>query len=219
MRVSLLDSLNYNIFDVSTLPLHNSLQTPPKVLSNQRENAGILSKRVKNIGDIFSQSRNRCRSVSIAPVLYIDPEEIVQRTEIGAVWRPAPAPFFLSGKWFEMTRFLKWVSTKSKVRSAVCALAPSCWNQNFEKFFIVLNWGKVFFQYLLINRTVNIFLDENRTNKPLHTERRPYCDFLWMQVHVKNTPGFELAHMWQLCNNYTFTRPLMMRNHRYIFTS
>ncbi len=28
MGVPLLDSLNYNIFDVSTLPLHNSLQTP-----------------------------------------------------------------------------------------------------------------------------------------------------------------------------------------------
>ncbi len=28
---------------------------------------------------------------------------------------------------------------------------------------------------------------------------------------VKNTPGFELAHMRQLCNNYTFTRRLMTR--------
>ncbi len=59
MRVPLLDSLNYNIFNVSTFPLHNSLQTPPEVPGNQRENAQILSKRVKNISDIFSQSRNR----------------------------------------------------------------------------------------------------------------------------------------------------------------
>ncbi len=52
MGVPLLDSLNYNIFDASTVPLHNSLQTP----GNQWENARILSKRVENIGDIFSQS-------------------------------------------------------------------------------------------------------------------------------------------------------------------
>ncbi len=61
MGVPLLDSLNYNIFYVSTLPLHNSLQTPPEVLGNQWENAWILSKRVESIGDIFLQSRNRCR--------------------------------------------------------------------------------------------------------------------------------------------------------------
>ncbi len=124
MGVPLLDSLNYNIFDVFTLPLHNSLQTSPEVKGNQWETARILSKRVKNIGDIFSLSRNHCRSVYIAPVLYIAPEEIVQRAEIGAVRWPAPAPFFLCRKWFEMMCFLKWVSTKSKVRSAVCALAP-----------------------------------------------------------------------------------------------
>ncbi len=100
--------LNYNIFDVSTLPFHNALQTPLKVPRNQRENARILSKRVENIGDIFSQSRNRCRSVCVAPVLYIAPEEIVQRTEIGAVPRPAPAPFFLAEngtKWFWQENF------------------------------------------------------------------------------------------------------------------
>ncbi len=91
------------------------------------ENARILSKQVKNICDIFSQSRNCCRSVCIAPVLYIAPEKIVQRTEIGSVQQPAPAPFFLSGEKFEMTCFLNWVSTTSKVRSAVCASAPP-WN-------------------------------------------------------------------------------------------
>ncbi len=42
MGVPLLDSLNYNIFHMSTLPLHNSLQTPPEVPGNQRENARIL---------------------------------------------------------------------------------------------------------------------------------------------------------------------------------
>ncbi len=60
MGVSFLDSLNYNIYNVSTLPLHNSLRTPLEVPGNQRENARILSKQVENIGDIFSQSRNRC---------------------------------------------------------------------------------------------------------------------------------------------------------------
>ncbi len=106
MVVPLLDSLNYNIFGVSTLPLHNSLQTPPEVPGNQQENVRILSKQVENIGDIFSQSRNRCRSVCVALVLYIAPEEIVQRTEIGAVRQPAPDPLFLRGKWFKMRRFL-----------------------------------------------------------------------------------------------------------------
>ncbi len=52
----MLEGLNYNIFDVSTHAFYNSLQTPPEVLGNQRENAQILSKRVENIGDIFSQS-------------------------------------------------------------------------------------------------------------------------------------------------------------------
>ncbi len=136
MGVPLLDCLNYNIFYVSTLPLHHSLQMPPKVPGNQRENARILWKRVENIGDIFSQSRNRCRSVWA-------PEEIVQRTE--GCTAASSSSLFLSGKRFEMLRFSKWVSTKSKVRSAVCALAPSCWNQNFENFFIVVNWGKAFF--------------------------------------------------------------------------
>ncbi len=70
MGVALLDSLNYNIFDVSNLLPRNSLQTPLEVLGNQRENARILSKRVENIRDIFSQSRNRW-SVCVAPVLYI----------------------------------------------------------------------------------------------------------------------------------------------------
>ncbi len=73
MEVPLLDSLNYNIFDASTLPLHNSLQMPLEVPGNQRENAQILSKRVENIGDIFSQSRNRYQSVCVVPVLYIAP--------------------------------------------------------------------------------------------------------------------------------------------------
>ncbi len=82
MGVPLLDSLNYNIFDVSTLPIHNSHQTPLEVLCNKWENARILSKRVENISDIFSQSRNCCQSVYVALVLYIALEEIVQ-TEIG----------------------------------------------------------------------------------------------------------------------------------------
>ncbi len=145
MGVPLLDGLNYNIFNVSTLPIHNSLQTPPEVLGNQLDNARILSKQVENIGDIFSQSRNFCRSVCVAPVLYIASEEVVQKTEIEAARRPALASLFLSGKQFEMTGFLKRVSTKSKVRSTVCALATSCWNQNFKNFFNAVNWRKAFF--------------------------------------------------------------------------
>ncbi len=47
MGVPLLDSLNYK-FNVSTLPLHNLLQTTPEVPGNQRENARILLKRVEN---------------------------------------------------------------------------------------------------------------------------------------------------------------------------
>ncbi len=102
MGLPLLDSLNYKIFDVSTLPPHNSLQTPPEVPGNQWENARILSKRVKNIGDIFSQNWNRCRFVCIARVLYIAPEEIVQRTEIGLYGGHLQPRFFLaesSLKW------------------------------------------------------------------------------------------------------------------------
>ncbi len=94
MGVPLLDSLNYNIFDVSTLPLHNSLQIPPKVPGNQRENAWILSKRVENIGDIFSQSLNYCRSICVVPVLYIAPEEVVQKTEIGLYGGQLQPSFF-----------------------------------------------------------------------------------------------------------------------------
>ncbi len=102
MGVSLLDSLNYNIFDVSTLHLHNSLQTPPEVTVDQRENERIFLKRVKNIGDMFLQCRNRCRSVCVAAVLYIAPEEIVQRTEIGLYSGQLQSPFFLvenGSKW------------------------------------------------------------------------------------------------------------------------
>ncbi len=189
MGVPLLDSLNYNIFNVSTLP-HNSLQTPPEDSSNQRENARILSTRVENIGDIFSQSQNRCRSDCVAPVLYIAPEEIVQRTEIGLYGRrPAPALLFLSKKPFEMTHFLKWISTKSKLRSVVC-LSPILLKPKFRKIFhrCELREG-LFFQYLTINWIVNIFRNENRTNKPLHTECRPHCDFLWMQVLCKKHAG------------------------------
>ncbi len=36
--------------------------------------------------------------------------------------------------------------------------------------------------------------------------------FFGCRFFVKNTAGFELAHMRQLCNNYTFTRQLMMRD-------
>ncbi len=94
MGVLLLNSLNYNFFDVSNLPLHNSLQTSLEVPGNQRENARIISKRVENIGDIYLQSRHRCWSVCVAPVLYIAPEETVHRTEIGALRRTAPSPLF-----------------------------------------------------------------------------------------------------------------------------
>ncbi len=153
MGVPLFDSLNYNIFDMSTLPLHNLLQRPTEVPGNQRENARILSKQVKNIGDIFSLSQNLCWSVCVAPILYIAPEEIVQRIEIGAVQLPAPAPiFFLSGKWFEMTRFLKWVSIKSNQISHVC-LNPILLKPKFRKFFHRRELGEgFFFQYLPINR-------------------------------------------------------------------
>ncbi len=102
MGVPLLDSLNYNIFNVTTLPLHNLLQTPPEIPGNQWENARILSKRVENIDDIFSQSRNCCWSVCIAPVFYIAPDEIVQRTEIELYDGQLQPPFFWvenSSKW------------------------------------------------------------------------------------------------------------------------
>ncbi len=119
----MLDSLNYNIFDVSTLPLHNSLQMHPEVPGNQREKALILSNRVENIGDIFSLRRNRCRSVCVSLVLYIAPEEIVQRLRSGFMAASSSPPFF-EHKQFEMMSFLKCVSTKSKVRSAECAFKP-----------------------------------------------------------------------------------------------
>ncbi len=212
MRVPLLDSLNYNIFDVSTLSLYNSLQTPPEVPDKQRENARILSKRVENIGDIFSQSRTRW-SVCVAPVFYIALEEIVQRIEIGVVQRPAPAPFFLSGKWFEMTRFLKWVSTKSMVRSVECALAPYFWNQHFEKVFIAMNWGEgLFFQYLRETRPSTFFSAKIGPISPCVLSAAHTVIFFGCRFFVKNTLGFELAHRRQLCNNYTFTWPLMMRD-------
>ncbi len=113
MGVPLLDRLNYNIFDVSTLPLYNLLQMPLEVPDNQRENALILSKRVENIGDIFLQSRNRW-SVCAASVFYIAAEEIVQRTEIGLYNGQLQPPFFLSKKWFEMT---SWNEFQSNPRS------------------------------------------------------------------------------------------------------
>ncbi len=40
MGVLLLDSLNYNIFHVSTLPFHNSLQTPLEVPGNNNKMPG-----------------------------------------------------------------------------------------------------------------------------------------------------------------------------------
>ncbi len=182
MGVLLLDSLNYIIFDVSILPLHNSLQTPPKVLGNQQENGRILSKRVKNIGDMFSQSRNRCPSVCVAPVLYIAPEEIIQRTEIGLHGRQLQPPFFEQKTvWNDAllaVNFNQILGQISRVCLSHILLKPKFW-----KFFHNHKLGEdLFFQYLPINRTINVFLDNNRTNKPLCAERRPYGDFLWMQA-------------------------------------
>ncbi len=196
MRVPLLDSLNYNILDVSTLPLHNSLQTPLEVPGNQQENARILWKRVENIGDIFSQSRNRCHSVCVALVLCIDLEKIVQKNEIGAVRLPAPVTLFLSGKWFEMTHFLKWVSTKSKVRSAMCALAPSCWNQNLKYFFHRRELGEgLFFQYLPINQIINIFLDENRI---IILQKYRYLKGNWYLISINTFDNCKVLKLWFL---------------------
>ncbi len=53
----------------------------------------------------------------------------------------------------------------------------------FRKFFYSHELGEgLFFQYLPINQTVNIFFDKNWTDKPLRAECRWYGDFLWMQV-------------------------------------
>ncbi len=52
MGVPLLDSLNYNIFDMSTLPFHNSLRTPLEVPGNQREIARILEANRDNRNDV-----------------------------------------------------------------------------------------------------------------------------------------------------------------------
>ncbi len=66
--------------------------------------------------------------------------------------------------------------------SPLC-LSPILLKPKFKKFFHRRELGEdLFFQYLPINLTINIFLDENRTDKPLHAERRPYGDFLWIQV-------------------------------------
>ncbi len=183
MEVLLLDSLNYNIFDMSTVPLHNSLKTAAEVLGNQRENALILSKRVENIGDIFSQSRNHCRSVCVALVLYIAPGEIVQRTEIKAVRRPAPAPLFSEWKRVRNDALLEVSFNQIQDHISRVCLSPTLLKPKFQKFFHRRELGEGhFFQYFPINWTVNIFLEENQTDKPLRTGRHPYSDFLWIQV-------------------------------------
>ncbi len=150
MGVPLLDSLNYIIFDVSTLPIHNSLQTPPEVPSYQRENARILSRRVENIGDIFSQSRNRCRFVCVALVRYIASKEIVQKTEIGAAWRPAPVPLFFERKkvWNDTRLEVSFNQIQGQIRR-VC-LNPILLKPKFWKFFHHRELVEgLFFQYLL----------------------------------------------------------------------
>ncbi len=76
-------------------------------------------------------------------------------------------------------------------------LSPIMLKLKFRKFFQHCEFGEdLFFQYLPINRPINIFLDENRTDKPLcaaHT-----VIFFGCRFFVKNTPGFELTHMRQL---------------------
>ncbi len=179
----MLDILNYNIFDVPTLSLRNSLQTSLEVPGNQQKNARILSKRVENIGDIFSQNRNHCRSVCVAPVLYIASEEIVQKIEIKAVRWPAPAPVFFEQKTVRNDALLKVSFNQIQGRISRMCLSPILLKPKFRKFFQrhELREG-LFFQYLSINQTVNNFLDKNRTDKPLHAECRPCGDFLCMQV-------------------------------------
>ncbi len=152
-------------------------------LGNQRENAWILSKWVENIEDIFLQSRNRCRSVCVAPVLYIAPEETVQRTETEAVQRPVPAPFFFERKMFPNDALLEASFNQNQGQISRVCLSPILLKPKFQEFFHCLEVGEgIFFRYLPINRTVNIFRDKNRTDKPLRTERRPHSDFPWMQV-------------------------------------
>ncbi len=62
-------------------------------------------------------------------------------------------------------------------------LSPTLLKPKFQKCFHRRELGKAsFFQYLPLNWTVNIFLGENLTDKPLHAECCLYGDFLWMQV-------------------------------------
>ncbi len=183
MGVPLLDSLNYIIFHVSTLPLPNSLQTPPEVPHNQRESAWILSKRVENIGDISLQSRHCYQSVCVTLVLYIAPEEIVQRTKIRAVRKPAPAPLSCEQKTVRNDTLLEVSFNQIQGQISSVCHSSILLKPKFRKFFHHSELGEaLFFQYLKINRAINIFLNENRTNKPLHAEHYPYVDFLWMQV-------------------------------------
>ncbi len=94
----------------------------------------------------------------------------------------------------------------------VC-LSPILLTPKFCKFFHHRELGEgLFFPYLPINPTINIFLNENRINKSLSTEHPHTVIVFGCRLFVKNMPGFELAHMQQLCNNYTFTRPLMAQD-------
>ncbi len=191
MGVPLLDSLNYNIFDVTTLPLHNSLQAPPEVPGNQWENPRSSQSESKMSVILFRRAEIVVGLFAWVLVLYKTPEEIVQRTEIRLYSGQLQSPFF----WAETEVSFNQIQGQI---SRVC-LSPILLKPKFQKFFHRRELGEgLFFQYLSTNWTINIFLNKNRTNKPLCAEHRPYSDSLWMQDLRKNTRDLNSP----ICDSY-----------------
>ncbi len=100
-----------------------------------------------------------------------------------AVQRPAPAALFSERKTIRNDALLEVSFNQIRGQISCVCLSPILLKPKFQKFFHPCEVGEgLFFQYLPINQTVNIFLDKNQTDKPLLAECHPYSDFLWMQI-------------------------------------
>ncbi len=111
------------------------------------------------------------------------PEEIVQRTEIGLYGSQLQPPLFFEQKTDRNDALLEVSFNQIQGQMSCVCLSSILLKPKFQTFFHRHELGEdLLFQYLPINQTVNIFLNKNRTDKPLRAERHLYSDFLWIQV-------------------------------------
>ncbi len=130
-----------------------------------------------------------------------------------AVWLPAPGPFFFWAKMVRNDVLLEASFNQIQGQISRVRLSPILLKPKFRKFFHHRELGEgLFFQYLPINWTSIFFSMKIRPISPCALSAARTVIFFGCRFFVKNTLGFELAHMRQLCNNYTFTWPLMTRD-------